>query len=67
MTGVQTCALPIYKQKAVALVRFLRWAMEKGEAYAEGLYYSPLPKSVVKLCEEKINSITYNGHKLNVK
>ncbi len=55
------------KQKAVALVRFLRWAMEKGEAYAEGLYYSPLPKSVVKLCEEKINSITYNGHKLNVK
>ena len=27
------------KQKAEALVKFLYWAMEKGEAYAEALYY----------------------------
>lgn len=55
------------KTKAEALVKFLKWAMTKGESYAEGLYYAPLPKSVVKLNEKKINSITSNGQKLNVK
>jgi len=50
------------KQKAESLVKFLHWALEKGEAYAKDLYYAPLPKSVVKLCEQKINSITVNGH-----
>ena len=52
------------KEKAEALVKFLNWAMEKGEAYARDLYYAPLPKEVVKLCEKKINTITYNGHKI---
>ncbi len=55
------------KQKAEELVRFLHWAMEKGESYAKKLFYAPLPKSVIKLCEKKIDSITYNGHKINVK
>ncbi len=52
------------KQKAEALVKFLHWAMKKGESYAEGLYYAPLPKAVVKLCEKKIDTITYDGHKI---
>lgn len=52
------------KVKAKELVKFLHWAMEKGEAYAMDLYYSPLPKAVVKLCEKKINTITYDGHKI---
>jgi phosphate transport system substrate-binding protein len=50
--------------KATALVKFLKWAMEKGESYASDLYYAPLPKQVVKLCEKKIAMITANGKKI---
>jgi phosphate transport system substrate-binding protein len=50
--------------KAKALVKFLKWAMEKGESYASDLYYAPLPKQVVKLCEKKIAMITANGKKI---
>ncbi len=45
------------RQKALALVKFLKWAMNDGQSYARDLYYAPLPKEVVKLCEKKINSI----------
>jgi len=55
------------KDKAVALVKFLHWAMEKGEAYAKDLYYAPLPKEVVKLCEKKIATLTCNGSKISAK
>ena len=55
------------KEKATALVKFLHWAMEKGEAYAKDLYYAPLPKEVVKLCEKKISLITANGSKISAK
>ncbi len=63
--------LLIYKNmnneiKAKELVKFLFWAMEKGEAYAKDLYYAPLPNSVVKLNKAKIRSITYNGKKINI-
>jgi phosphate transport system substrate-binding protein len=50
--------------KAAALVKFLKWAMEKGESYASDLYYAPLPKQVIKLCEKKIALITANGKKI---
>ncbi len=50
--------------KASALVKFLKWAMEKGESYASALYYAPLPKQVVNLCEKKIATITANGKKI---
>jgi phosphate transport system substrate-binding protein len=46
------------KQKAKALVGFLHWAMTEGQTYAEDLYYAPLPKPVVKMCVEKINTIS---------
>jgi phosphate transport system substrate-binding protein len=54
--------LLIYKkmkdaEKAKALVNFLKWAMDKGQSYAKELYYAPLPKEVVKLCEKKIKAI----------
>lgn len=55
------------KEKATELVKFLHWAMEKGEAYAKDLYYAPLPKEVVKLCEKKIATITANGSKISAK
>ncbi len=45
------------KTKADALIKFLKWAVTKGQGYAQGLYYSPLPKQVQKLDLEKINLI----------
>jgi phosphate transport system substrate-binding protein len=45
-------------EKAKALVGFLRWAMNEGQQYAEDLYYAPLPKEVVKMCDTAIGSIS---------
>ncbi len=45
------------KEKSAALVKFLKWAMEDGQSFAKDLYYAPLPKQVVKMCEKKIGSI----------
>ncbi|MFZ1977075.1 MAG: phosphate ABC transporter substrate-binding protein PstS [Bacteroidota bacterium] len=45
------------KTKAQEIVKFLKWAMTEGQSYAKDLYYAPLPKEVVALCEKKINSI----------
>jgi phosphate ABC transporter, phosphate-binding protein len=50
--------------KAKAFVKFLHWSMGKGQSFATGLYYAPLPKAVVKLCEKKIATITANGQKI---
>jgi phosphate transport system substrate-binding protein len=53
--------LLIYKtmknpEKAEAIGKFLRWAMNEGQSYAKDLYYAPLPAEVRKLCEKKIDS-----------
>jgi phosphate transport system substrate-binding protein len=45
------------KEKAAAMVKFLRWAMEDGQSYARDLYYAPLPRKVVKLVDKKISTI----------
>ncbi len=45
------------KAKADALIKFLKWAVTKGQKYAESLYYSPLPKSVQKLDIAQIDRI----------
>lgn len=45
------------KEKSVAIVKFLRWALADGQSYARDLYYAPLPKQVVKMCDRKISSI----------
>ena len=50
--------------KANALVKFLKWAMGKGQSFATDLYYAPLPKQVVKMCEKNIATITANGKKI---
>lgn len=50
--------------KANALVKFLKWAMGKGQSFATELYYAPLPKQVIKMCEKKIAVITANGKKI---
>jgi len=46
------------KQKTEAIKNFLKWAITDGQNYAKGLYYSPIPKEVVKLDEKKIELIT---------
>lgn len=51
-------------EKGKALSNFLWWAIHDGQQYAKDLYYAPLPKEVVKLCEKKIENITSNGQKL---
>jgi phosphate transport system substrate-binding protein len=52
------------RSHAEALVKFLKWAVTKGQEDATKLFYAPLPKSVQKLDLEKLNSITSNGKKL---
>jgi len=46
------------KSKAKEIVSFLKWAMGDGQSFAKDLYYAPLPKEVVKLCEKSIESIS---------
>jgi phosphate transport system substrate-binding protein len=46
------------QEKAKALVGFLRWALTEGQGYAEGLYYAPLPREVVKMCQTNINQVS---------
>ena len=45
------------KNKAKAIVDFLKWSMSEGQKYAKDLYYAPLPKEVVMLVEKKISTI----------
>ena len=46
------------KEKAKAIVNFLKWAVTDGEKYAKELYYAPLPKEVVELDKKKIAQIS---------
>jgi phosphate transport system substrate-binding protein len=46
------------KEKAKAIVDFLKWAMTDGQQYCKDLYYAPLPAEVVKMCNKKIASIS---------
>ena len=42
-------------KKTVALVRFLKWALSKGQKFAEPLYFISLPPSVVKSALERLS------------
>ncbi|MGK5082617.1 phosphate ABC transporter substrate-binding protein PstS [Bdellovibrionota bacterium FG-1] len=44
-------------EKGKSLIKFLKWAMREGQKMAEPLAYAPLPKSVIKKVEAKIESI----------
>ena len=37
--------------------KFLGWALKEGQGYAKGLYYAPLPRNVITMCEKLIASI----------
>ena len=46
---------------AKALVDFLWWVVHQGQGLSSGLFYVPLPQSVVTVDEATIRSITFNG------
>ena len=50
--------------KAKALVDFISWAITDGQKQAEGLDYVPLPDGVVKLNQDTLKSLTFNGQPL---
>jgi phosphate transport system substrate-binding protein len=49
---------------ALALARFLWWAVHEGQRYNESLLYAPLPPSVVAVGEAAIRSLRYAGQPL---
>ena len=50
--------------KAKALVDFISWAITDGQKQAETLDYVPLPDGVVKLNQDTLKSLTFNGQPL---
>jgi phosphate transport system substrate-binding protein len=52
------------KEKAKALVEFLRWLVKDGQQYAEPLYYIPLPQSVTDLALETLSMAKFQGSSL---
>ncbi len=47
------------KDKGERIKKFLKWAMKDGQKLAEPLFYSPLPTSLIKKIDTKINGITF--------
>lgn len=47
--------------KAKALVDFISWAITDGQKVGESLDYIPLPDGVVKLNQDTLKSLTFNG------
>jgi phosphate transport system substrate-binding protein len=43
--------------KGEKIVKFLKWAENQGQTYAEKLYFAPLPRMLTKKVEAKINKI----------
>jgi phosphate transport system substrate-binding protein len=52
------------RERALALARFLWWAVHEGQAFNEGLYYGSLPPQVVRKAEVLIRSLHYEGRPL---
>ncbi len=51
--------------KAKALVDFISWAITDGQKTAESLHYVPLPDGIVKLNQETLKSLTFNGQPIS--
>jgi phosphate transport system substrate-binding protein len=50
--------------KAKALVDFMSWAITEGQQSADDLSYVPLPAEIVKLNQETLKSLTFQGKPL---
>ena len=49
------------QDKAKAVIDFISWAVHDGQKYSSDLLYVPLPDNVVKLDEQALSQIQYNG------
>jgi phosphate transport system substrate-binding protein len=54
----------IDETKAKTLVDFISWAITDGQQFADDLSYVPLPDEVVKLNQETLKSLTFQGKPL---
>ncbi|HEX7209064.1 MAG TPA: phosphate ABC transporter substrate-binding protein PstS [Nitrososphaeraceae archaeon] len=54
----------IDQAKAKALVDFMSWAITEGQQSADDLAYVPLPAEIVKLNQETLKSLTFQGKPL---
>ncbi|MGH7861740.1 MAG: phosphate ABC transporter substrate-binding protein PstS [Candidatus Dormibacteraceae bacterium] len=52
--------------KGEALANLMWWMIHDGQNYSTNLFYAPLPAPVVKLDEEKLRSVSYQGKPLLV-
>jgi phosphate transport system substrate-binding protein len=53
---------PPNAQKGKKLVDFLRWAIHDGEKEAPALDYAPLPASMVKMLDKRLNEVSLASH-----
>src|SRR6476469_1027122 len=49
------------EDRATKLVKLLWWNIHEGQQYCEGLNYAPLSPSAVKVGEDLLKSVTYDG------
>jgi len=49
------------RQKGFAVVNFIWWVVNFGQAAGKGLGYPPLPSNIVQLDDATLETITYNG------
>ena len=49
------------QSKGEALANLLWWLIHDGQGYSADLFYAPLPAPVVKLDEEKLRGVTFQG------
>ncbi len=54
-------------EKAKAISKFLSWAITDGQKFSKPLGYVPLPSSVVKINQQSLNSLTFNGKPIPLK
>ncbi len=52
-------------KKAKALVWFIWWIIHSGQEYSASLSYVPLPDSVIKLNENTLRMVMFNGQQVN--
>ena len=55
------------KAKGTAIVNFLRWALNDGQALAKELDYAPLPKGVQEKVLKTVDTLTVQGTKVSAK
>jgi len=52
----------VSEAKMKATLEFVKWAITDGQQYAPPLHYPQLPDPAVKLNEQTLNNMTYNGN-----